>query len=458
VAVDKVTVESYMQNAEWDVSPASADDGTKLVNDKPLDAKFSVTVPENAQFTRPYFTRPDIEQSYYDIRDDRFLNRPLAAYPLAAWAQLTYDGSPIRLGRYVQTIERVTGEGSVYQPLVSGPAVAVSISPQAGIVPLAAKTFPVTAVIHSNVKGPAKGTVTLKLPEGWTAEPASAIFSTSADGQDQSATFQVTPSNLGEKPYQITASANYDGHEYSEGYAVTGYPTLRPYFLYRPAAYRLAGVDVKVAPDLKVGYVTGSGDDVPASLEHLGVHATFLGPSDIATGDLSKYDVILLGVRTYAVRDDLRTYNERLLDYVKAGGVVIVQYNTPEFDHNYGPYPYTMTSNPEEVTDEASKVQILEPSNPMFTWPNRISEADFTGWVEERGSKWMKSWDSHYQALLEAHDEAQPPQKGGLLYAKYGKGIYIYNAWAFYRELPEGVPGAYRLFANMLSLPKNPQR
>jgi hypothetical protein len=143
---------------------------------------------------------------------------------------------------------------------------------------------------------------------------------------------------------------------------------------------------------------------------------------------------------------------------VKNGGVMVVQYNTPEYDHNFGPYPYSMTSNPEEVTDEASQVRILAPSNPVFLWPNRITGKDFEGWVEERGSKWMKSWDAHWQALLETHDQDQPPQEGGLLYAKYGKGIYVYNAYAFYRELPEGVPGAYRLFANLLSLPKNPGR
>jgi hypothetical protein len=271
-------------------------------------------------------------------------------------------------------------------------------------------------------------------------------------------TFQVTPGALGEKQYQITAVAEYDGHGYTEGYETTGYPGLRPYFLYRPATYKLSGVDVTVAPDLKVGYIMGSGDDVPSSLEHLGIKVITLGDADIATGDLSKYDVLLLGVRTYAAREELRTYNSRILDYVKNGGVAIVQYNTPEFDHNFGPYPYSMTSNPEEVTDEVSKVEVLAPSNPIFTWPNKITQKDFTGWVEERGSKWMKSWDPRYEALLETHDEGQEPQKGGLLYAKYGKGVYIYNAYAFYRELPEGVPGAYRLFANMLSLPKNPQR
>ena len=298
----------------------------------------------------------------------------------------------------------------------------------------------------------------LDLPAGWRSEPRSAQFSTAKDGEDQSVTFRVLPTNLQAKPYQCTAVAEYEGRQYREGYEVTGYRGLRPYFLYKPSTYKTSGVDVKVAPGLRVGYIMGSGDDVPSSLEHLGIKVSFIGSNDLASGDLSKYDIILLGVRTYAARDDLRTYNGRLLDYVKNGGVVVVQYNTPEYDHNYGPYPYVMGNNPEEVTDEASKVQILDAANPLFNWPNKISENDFRGWVEERGSKWMKSWDPHYEALLETHDLNQEPQKGGLLYAKYGKGIYIYNAYAFYRQLPEGVPGAYRIFANMVSLPKNPNR
>lgn len=458
VKLESTDVESYLQKEPWAVTPGTPTAGTEIANDQPVETTFIVNVPENPTYTRPYFSRPDIEQSYYDINDERFLNQPLAPYPLAAWADFSYDGAPIRIGQYVQSVKRITGQGTVFEPLVVAPAVGVAISPRMGIVPLTEKLFPVTAIVHSNVKGPAKGNVRLELPEGWKSQPESGDFATSDDGQDQSITFQITPGELSEKPYKITAVAEYGGHTYTEGYETTGYSGLRPYFLYRPATYKLSGVDVKVAPDLKVGYIMGTGDDVPSSLEHLGIRVTFLGPADVATGDLNKYDAIVLGVRTYADRDDLKTYNGRILDYVKNGGVVIVQYNTPEYDHNYGPYPYTMTSNPEEVTDEASKVNILAPSNPLFNWPNKITEADFGGWIEERGSKWMKSWDSHYQALLETHDDGQEPQKGGLLYAKYGKGVYIYNAYAFYRELPEGVPGAYRLFANMISLPKNPER
>ena len=457
VTLRGASVESYLQKERWAISANAPVVPAKIADAKAVDMRFSVTVPENAAYTRPYFSRPDVEQSYYDVTDERFLNSPLAPYPLAAWADFEYAGAPIRVGKYVQTVKRVTGAGTVLEPLTVGPAIGVAINPRGGIIPFTSKSFALTAVVHSNVKGPAKGTVRLEIPAGWKSVPESAEFATTDEGQDQALSFQVTPGTVTEKQYRIQAIADYSGHQYREGYEMVGYAGLRAYSLYRPATYLTMGVDVKVAPGLRVGYVMGSGDDVPSSLEHLGIRVSSLGPSEIATGDLSKFDAILLGVRTYAAREDLKTYNSRILDYVKNGGVIIVQYNTPEFDHNYGPYPYSMTSNPEEVTDEASQVEILA-ANPIFDWPNKITQKDFSGWVEERGSKWMKTWDSHYQPLLETHDEGQEPQKGGLLYAKYGKGVYIYNAYSFYRQLPEGVPGAYRIFANMISLPKNPAK
>jgi LmbE family N-acetylglucosaminyl deacetylase len=441
----------------WSIADAQLVAGELLPNQL-VTATFRATVAASAGYTRPYFSRPNIEQPYYDILDESYLSLPRSPYPLSASVEMTYAGAQIEVDQVVQTVKRVTGSGQVLEPLVVGPAISVGISPRAGIVPLDSKSFPVTAVVHSNVKGPAKGALRLELPAGWRSTPESAEFSAAQEGEDHSFAFQVTPGNLAETSYEITAVAAYSGKSYREGYQVTGYNGLRPYFLYMPSVYRTTGVDVKVAPGLKAGYVMGSGDDVPASLEQLGIKVSFLTPAEIASGDLRKYDVILLGVRTYAVRDDLRTYNNRLLEYVRNGGVVVVEYNTPEYDHNYGPYPYVMGNNPEEVTDEASKVDILEPANPVFNWPNKITENDFRGWAEERGSKWMQSWDSHYEALLSTHDPGQAPQKGGLLYAKYGKGIYIYNAYAFYRQLPEGVPGAYRIFANMVSLPKNPAR
>jgi len=442
------------QGEQWSIDPAKQSGGT-LKGNQSMDVRFTVHVAPNARFTRPYFTRPDIEQPYYDIRDPKDVTLPVAPYPLSAGLHFAFDGVPFEISKVVQSVKRVTGPGTVLEPLIVGPAISVSIAPQAGIVPLDAKSFDLTVTIHSNVKGPAKGTVKLDLPEGWKAGQEE--FSTAKDDDDQTLNFHVTPARLEQKPYTITAVASYDGQDYKEGYHTVGYPGLRPYNLYRASAYRTTGVDVKVAPGLNVGYIMGAGDDMPQSLVNLGINVHFLTAEDLASGNLSKFDAIILGVRTYAVREDLKTYNGRILDYVKNGGVVIVQYNTPEYDHNYGPYPYQMGSNPQEVTDEHSKVEILAPANPVFSWPNKITSKDFENWVEERGSKFLESWDAAYQPLLETHDPDQAPQKGGLVYAKYGKGVYIYNAYAFYRQMPEGVPGAYRIFANMVSLAKNPQ-
>ncbi len=428
----------------------AASPAANLSPNRPGEARFSITIPTDAPPTRPFFSRPDIEQPYYDLADPKLLGESLPPYPLAAWADFTYDGAPIRIGQVVQTMRRVTGLGAVYEPLVIAPALSVTISPRAGVVPLDAKSFPVSVAARKNLAS-ATGTLRLEVPAGWTVSPAS--FPLDAP----STTFTVTPKNLGERAYKISAVAESGGRQYREGYETTGYPGLRPYFLYRDATLKTTGVNVTMAPALKIAYIAGTGDEVPAALENLGVKVTFLSTADLAAGDLSQFDAIVLGVRAYAARPDVIANNARLLDYVRNGGVAIVQYNTPEFDKNFGPYPYVMGRNPEEVTDEASKVAILNPTHALFQWPNRITEKDFEGWVEERGSKWMQSWDPQYEALLEAHDAGQEPQKGGLLYARYGKGVYIYNAWAFYRQLPEGVPGAFRIFANLLSLPKNPK-
>jgi len=454
VTLDKVHL-TPTTSEQWDFQEP-AQTPTSLANNKAADVCITAKVPDNAGYTRPYFSRPSIAQPYYDINIPQWLNRAEMCYPLMAQVHFTYNGAPVQISQIVQVVKRTTGMGTYFEPLVVGPAISVAMQPTAGVVPLDAKTFTLTATLHSNVKGAAKGTLHLDLPAGWKSAPAKADFALEKDGEDRAITFTVRPVQLQEKSYVVTAVAEYNSQEYKEGYHVTGYPGVRPYPLYRPAEYKTSGVNAKVAPGLNVAYITGSGDAVPQVLENLGIKVHFLTPGDLATGELQKYNVILLGVRTYAIREDLHTYNSRLMDYVKNGGVMIVQYNTPEFDHNYGPYPYTMGRNPEEVTDEVSKMEILAPNNPIFQWPNKITLKDFDGWVEERGSKFLRAWDSHYEALLSTHDKDQAPQKGGLVYARYGKGVWVYNAYAFYRQLPAGVPGAYRLIANMVSLPKNP--
>ena len=420
------------------------------------DETFDIVAPKNAEITKPYFSRPNLEQSYYDINDPRYLNLPTSPYPLSAIAIVDYNGVQIRLDRVVQTVKHTNGIGPVLEPLLVAPAISLTVSPQAGIVPLTSSALQLQVTLHSSVKGAARGQVHLDLPSGWKSSPAVADFATMRDGEEKNLDFRVQPGSIQARPYTITAVADYDGQKFTQGFTTIGYPGLRPYPYYRPASYRPTGVDVKTAPGLKIAYIMGTGDDVAQSMEDLGIHATFLSPQDVATGDLAQYDTIVLGIRAYT-RPELRTFNNRLLDYVKNGGTVIVQYQTQEFDHNYGPYPLTLSSDPEKVVEEDCRVRILASNDPLLSWPNKITEADFKGWVEERGHDFMRQWDSKYTAPTEMHDTDQAPQKGGLLYAHYGKGTYIYTAYAFFRQMPDGVPGSFRIMANLLSAGKNPR-
>ncbi len=424
-----------------------------LAPGKQAEWHFSVISPSDASLTRPYFARPNDEQPYYDVLDPRYRNLPVGPYPLVAHARLAYRGVPFEVSEVVQTNERVPGFGTLQNPLLMGPAISVWVSPSAGAVPLNSKSFAFKCIVHSNVKGPAEGVLRLKLPTGWRSTPAQAAFSFARDGEDQTIAFSVAPDLVKPADYTITAVAEYQGRSYTEGYHLTGYPGLRPYPYYREATYKAAGVNVKTAPGLKIGYLPGTGDDVPKALENLGQNVRIIS----ATDDLSEYDAIILGTRAYAVRADLKAANGRLMDYVKNGGVLIVQYNLQDFDHDYGPYPFTLGGNPQKVVDENAPVSVLDPSNPAFAWPNKITAADFKGWVEERGHGFMRTWDQHYTPLVETHDPDQDPQKGGLLLARYGKGFYVYDAFALYRQLPSGVPGAYRLLANLVGLGKNPE-
>jgi LmbE family N-acetylglucosaminyl deacetylase len=420
------------------------------------DQSFTVAVPRNAELTKPYFSRPNLEQSYYDINDPRYLNLPTRPYPLLATATVTYHDVAITLTGVVQTVHRVNGEGPVLEPLLVAPAISLSVTPYAGVVPLASSTLELHVELHSSVKGPAKGTVRLDLPAGWKSSPEVADFATMREGEDQNLTFKVTPEHVQPKPYTITAVAEYNGDKFTQGFQTVGYPGLRPYPHYRPATYKTTGVDVKTAPNLNIGYVMGTGDDVATSLADIGIHPTMLSAGEIASADLSHYDAIILGIRAYAARPELKTFNNRLLDYVKNGGTVVVQYQTQEYDHNYGPYPLTLSGDPEKVVEEDNKVSILVPNDPVLNWPNKITTGDFDNWVEERGHGFMRQWDSHYVALTEMHDAGQDPQKGGLLYARYGKGAYVYMSYAFFRQMPDGVPGSFRIMANLLSMAKNP--
>ncbi len=456
VSIGRAWIETPQRGA-WTVTPEAKTPDSLAAGDV-VSERFRVSVPEDAKATRAYFSRDSLEQNYYTIDDPRYTSLPLAPYPVSGWMEFEYDGVPIRIGQVAQTSEREVGYGDVQDPLVVAPAISLWLPTRAGVVPLTAKSFGVSVLLHSNAMGSARGSVRLDLPAGWRSDPASAPFSVTRDDQDETIRFEVHPAGVREKPYQLHAVATYDGHRYGSGYRQVGYAGLRPYYLYRPAEYRATGVDLKVAPGLKVGFVSGTGSQVPQSLESIGIQPTSLDAQAIASGDLSQFDAIIIGVRAYSVRPDLARYNQRLLAYVHQGGTLIVQYQAGEYNHDYAPYPLTVaTSDSYTVTDEDSAVRFLLPHDPAMSWPNEIGPEDFRGWVEERGHGFAARWDPHWRAPFETHDPGQSPERGGLLIARYGKGNYVYDALALYRQLPEGVTGAYRIMADLLSLGANPR-
>jgi LmbE family N-acetylglucosaminyl deacetylase len=420
-------------------------------------AKFSVTAPDDAALTRAYFSRPNLEQPYYNLNDERYQTLSLAPYPLTATARLQYRDVDFTIAKVVQAAHRLEGTGIVEDPLLVAPVLSVTLASHGGAVPLDAKTFAFPCTLHSNAKGAAEGTLRLRLPPGWVADPATMPFNFAHDGDEENFSFQVTPRNIQAKDYEIRAVAELKGKTYEEGYRMVGYPGVRLYPSYLPAAYKATGVNVKVAPGLKVGFVPGTGDDVPLALEDLGLHVISLTATDVQNLDLASFDVIVLGVRAYT-KPDIRAVNGRLLSYVKNGGALVVQYNLQNFDGTLTPFPLSLGPNAAKVVDEGSAVTFLQADNPVFAWPNKIAPADFNGWEEERGHGFPHDWDSaHYMALVETHDPDQDPQKGGLLVAHYGRGVYVYDAFALYRQLPAGVPGAYRILANLVSIGKNPE-
>jgi hypothetical protein len=417
------------------------------------DAVFHAVVPQGAQLTKPYFTRPNDEQPYYNLTDPKWRNRPFAPYPLAGWAEFRYRGVPIRVGQVVQTVHWVHGIGGVYQPLAVVPQLSVNLTARAGVAPLGTTSISFPVTLKNSQESEASGVLHVELPQGWTAKPAQIPFHIAPESR-QACSFTLRPGGLGAKSYEIRAVAEAGNERFAEGFVTAGYPGLRPYYLYRPATYRLRGVDVKVPAGLKVGYIMGTGDDVPAELAQIGIHPHLLTPAEVTAGNLSQYDAIIIGIRAYSARPDLVAATNRLMNYVQGGGTVLVQYQRTAFA---APYPVSLGNNPANVVVESDPVTLVKAEDPLLSWPNRITRADFDHWVEERGHSFLASWSPRYTALTEVHDPGQAPQRGGLIYARYGKGTWIYMAYAVYRQLPEAVPGAYRLVANLIAAGENPK-
>ena len=419
---------------------------------------FRVTPPIDAQPTKAYFHRndPDID-AVYKIDNPRYVTLALPPPPVSARVEYSINGAE-GLIRTVARTPMHDNKGDTWSmPLAVVPPFSVDASPSTQIILAGANPSAQLSVGVRTTADRGNGTVHPEAPKGWTTDPNSAEVAFTQAGQ-RSVDFKEFPDGAKEARYEVRAQLSADGRDYADGYSLVARPDLGGFFYYQPALQRASIVNVKIPQALKVAYVMGAGDDIPTVLRELGLDVTLLTPEDIASGDLSRFGTIVLGIRAYDTRDDLKKNNQRLLDYARNGGTLVVQYNTSPGDFNEGHYtPYPAQLSRDRVTVEQAPVTILDPQSPVFHYPNQITEHDFDGWVQERGLYFMNQWDSHYTPLLACNDPDQPQQKGGMLLAQYGKGYYIYTGFAFFRQLPFGVPGAIRLYVNLLSIGHAPR-
>jgi LmbE family N-acetylglucosaminyl deacetylase len=417
------------------------------------NVRFRVTVADNAEYTRPYWHRDNTQEAIYTIDKPRYVTLPLPPPPVLAVAAYSLAGAAgeIRSVATVRFVDAIYGPNE--RPLAVGPPVSIDLQPSTQVL-VVGENHPDSVVVglRNNTMGAAHAVVRLEAPSDWKVEPRNQQVTFGREGEFNSYTFKVTPASLRESRYAVKAVVEYNGKEYSEGYSIIWRHDLGTFYYYQPSVQRISSIRAALPAQLKVGYIEGAGDDIPETLRQVGINVETISPAYLATGDLSKYDTIVVGIRAYDVRGDVKDNNKRLLDFVSRGGTLVVQYNQGVGAFNAGkltPYPATATAK--RVTVEEAPVEILAPDDSVFHYPNEIKTSDFDGWVQERGVYFMDKWDPKYTALLSSHDPGEDPLQGGLLRASYGAGTYIYTGYAFFRQLPAGVPGAVRLFINIIA-------
>lgn len=439
---------------EWDGQPTVAE-AKELAAGALGTWDLKPAVPASAPPTIPYFLRKPMQGALYDWSAALPAERgePFGPPPLTARFSFTMDGVPVTLDREVVHLHRDPSSGEVRRPLRVVPAVEVAAADDLLVWPLQSREPRRLRVrLVSHVKSPVRGRLEARGEAGGpTAEPRP--FTLEAAGEPLDLELVLTaPKSL--KPGRDTlelAAVLDDGRRFDLAVPIIDYPHIRPTPRPVPARLEVQSFDLRLPPLKRVGYVLGASDRVPGFLRQMGVPLEMLGGDQLVAGDLGRYDAIVIGSRAYEIDPVLVRANRRLLDYVRNGGTVIVQYQqTGYFEGKMAPYP--LTTERERVTDETAPVNLLDPASPVFNAPNKIGPADWEGWIQERGLMFAHTWDPAFKPLLSMKDPDTPDLQGSLLVATAGKGVYVYTGLALFRQLPAGVPGAYRLFANLLGL------
>lgn len=431
-----------------------------------LGQRAVVTVRPEASPTAPYFRLSTADAAVYDWTNATPDVRGAPSGPPELTATFLLDGAATA-EREVSLRLNDQALGEVRRPVVVVPRVEIALDPVTQVWPAgdrATRRFTVT--LRHGARDTTAGTVTLELPSGWRAVRA-LPYRLVREDQRETLTFDIRPPTSPVAGALVVRAVARDGagQRYEVGLLTVDYPHIRPRSYLRPAVATIRVAPLLVPPLSRVGYVRGAADRVPEALRSVGVPVVLLDAVTLQRGDLGRFDVIVVGPRAYETDSALVEANSRLLDYAHRGGLVIVQYQQqPFFSGRFAPFPLTVGGPPprpgafpvshDRVVDESAPIRILAPADPAVRVPNRLGDADWNGWVQERGLYFARIWDPAYRPLLEMHDPGEAPLEGGLLVARVGRGKYVYTGLSFFRQLPAGVPGAFRLFANLLALPR----
>lgn len=417
----------------------------------------SLTIPKTHTISQPYWLEKPIDKGLFQVDNQPLIGLPENPPAVAASYTVEINGQRFVYTRPVVYKSTDPVDGEIYRPFIIQPDVTANLTER--VFTFSDNTPKTADLVLKAGRANVSGKLTLAAPAGWKVEPASVPFSLTYKGDEQRVTFTLAPTAQA-KDGKLQATMTTSNGTFTTGLRQIAYKHIPTQTLFPPAEAKLVKLDIKVTAK-NIGYIVGAGDEVPAALQQMGCKVTILGPAEL-NGNLSGYDAIVAGVRAYNTNPWLARYQPKLLDFVKNGGNLIVQYVTPgsSFLRNdpalpqLGPYPFSIGA--ERVTEEDAKMTFINPQHPLLNYPNKITDADFNGWIQERGIYFAKEWDKAYEPIFSANDQNEAPKLGSLLYATYGKGHFMYTGLVFFRELPAGVPGAYRLFANMISAASSP--
>lgn len=433
-------------------------DTTMNVTLKPNDViqyATSITIPKTHKISQPYWLEKPIIKGVFQVDDQQLIGLPENPPALSASYTVEIDGQRFTFSRPVVYKSTDPVDGEIYRPFIVQPDVTANLTER--VFTFSGPTAKTAEVVLKAGRANVSGTLTLTVPDGWRVEPASLPFSMKGKGDEQRISFSVSPMAKATNGKLQAVMKTNDG-TFTTGLRYVAYKHIPTQTLFPPAEAKLVKLDVKVTAK-NIGYIIGAGDEIPAALQQMGCRVTVLGPAEL-NGNLSAYDAIITGVRAYNTDASLARYQPKLMEYVKNGGTMIVQYVTPNSSFlrtepplpPLGPFPFAISR--ERVTEEDAKMTFVNPQHPLLTTPNKITDADFSGWIQERGIYFAQDWAKEYEPIFSANDQNEAPKQGSLIYARYGKGHFMYTGLVFFRELPAGVPGAYRLFANMISAGK----